>query len=131
MQGFRTVRHVDSSLRVILVFVTKSRSEVFDQSALDFLKSVFTDVCTDFDVGLVSFEGGGDFIRVEVAYPPQVAVSNLVNSLKGVSSRLLKKQRVDLLGRFVEGGLWSPSYFVGSIGEGDVIGRSNVFLASI
>jgi len=31
-----------------------------------------------------------------VEYPPKLAVSNLVNSLKGVSSRLLRKERPDI-----------------------------------
>jgi putative transposase len=45
-----------------------------------------------------------------------VAVSNLVNSLKGVSSRLLRKERPDLKGRYWKGVLWSPSYFASSCG---------------
>ena len=39
----------------------------------------------------------------------KLAVSALVNSLKGVSSRLIRKK---LWG----GALWSPSYFAGSCG---------------
>ena len=39
----------------------------------------------------------------------KLAVSALVNSLKGVSSRLIRKK---LRG----GALWSPSYFAGSCG---------------
>ncbi len=33
-------------------------------------------------------DGEDDHVRLLVEYPPKVAVSNLVNSLKGVSSRL-------------------------------------------
>jgi len=35
-------------------------------------------------------------VHLLVKYPPKVAVSNLVNSLKGVSSRLLRKERTDI-----------------------------------
>ena len=51
-----------------------------------------------------------------VEYPPKVAVSNLVNSLKGVSSRLLRKERPDIQKRYRKGVLWSPSYFASSCG---------------
>ncbi|MDO8223284.1 IS200/IS605 family transposase [Staphylococcus aureus] len=50
-------------------------------------------------------------------YPPKLAISNLVNSLKGVSSRLLRRDRPDVAQRdYYKGVLWSPSYFAGSCG---------------
>jgi putative transposase len=45
-----------------------------------------------------------------------VSVSTLVNSLKGVSSRLLRQERPDLQRRYWKGVLWSPSYFAASCG---------------
>ena len=48
-----------------------------------------------------------------VAYPPQVAIARLVNSLKGVSARQLRQRyRV----RTHREHLWSPSYFAASAG---------------
>jgi len=49
-----------------------------------------------------------------VAYPPKVAVSHLVNRLKGVASRLLCKERPDLEPRYGQGTLWSPTDLAGS-----------------
>jgi putative transposase len=40
----------------------------------------------------------------------------LVNSLKGVSSRLLRKHLPDLTAYYWKGVLWSPSYFAASCG---------------
>ena len=37
-------------------------------------------------------DGEDDHVHLLVEYPPKVAVSNLVNSLKGVSSCLLRKE---------------------------------------
>jgi putative transposase len=51
-----------------------------------------------------------------VEYPPKVAMSALVNSLKGVSGRLLRKERLDIQRRYRKGVLWSPSYFAASCG---------------
>jgi hypothetical protein len=39
-----------------------------------------------------------------------------VNSLKGVSSRMLRQERPDLMKRYWKGALWSPSYFAASCG---------------
>lgn len=43
-------------------------------------------VCTDFDAKLVEFNGERDHVHLLIEYPPKVAVSRLVNSLKGVSA---------------------------------------------
>lgn len=51
-----------------------------------------------------------------VNYPPKVALSKLVNSLKGVSSRRLRGIRPEISGRYRNGVLWSPSYFAASCG---------------
>jgi len=48
--------------------------------------------------------------------PRKVAVAALVNSLKGVSSRLLHQQRPDIRKRYWKGVLWPPSYFASSCG---------------
>jgi putative transposase len=52
-----------------------------------------------------------------VNYPPKVSVSNLVNSLKGVSSRMIREKHGIYLKKKLWGNaLWSPSYFAGSCG---------------
>ena len=52
-----------------------------------------------------------------VTYPPKVAIAKLVNSLKGVSSRLIRSKGYPSIERSLWGGsLWSPSYFAASCG---------------
>jgi putative transposase len=104
-------------MHVHLVFVTKYRREVFTKQILNELKTFFTDVCSDFEARLVEFEGEGDHVHLLVEYPPKVAVSRLVNSLKGVSSRLIRKKKHSNIQNALWGNnLWSPSYFAGSCG---------------
>jgi putative transposase len=50
-------------------------------------------------------------------HPPTIALSRLVNSLKGVSARYIRQEFHDHLSRYLcDGHLWSPSYFAGSCG---------------
>src|SRR5215469_10996904 len=59
----------------------------------------------------------GAFLRLSLSHLDRnVPVSKLVNSLKGVSSRLLREHRPEISGRYKDGVLWSPSYFAGSCG---------------
>ena len=74
-------------------------------------------VCTDFEAELVEFDGEDDHVHLLVNYPPKVSVSALVNSLKGVSSRMIRKNNYSSIRKKLWGGaLWSPSYFAGSCG---------------
>jgi len=60
---------------------------------------------------------GGVFVTIMlVNFPPSVELSKLVNSLKGVSSRLLRKQFPELEKRYWKNVLWSRSYFAASCG---------------
>jgi putative transposase len=61
-------------------------------------------------------EGEDHHVDLFVHYPPKVAVSHLVNSLKGVSSRMLRQQRPDLAARYSKGVLGPPSYFAARCG---------------
>ena len=77
-----------------LVFVAKYRKKVFTKEILDDMQAIFKEVCSKFEAELVEFDGKNDCVHLLVVYPPKpkVAISSLVNSLKGVSSRLLRKK---------------------------------------
>ena len=79
-------------MHVHLVFVTKYRRDVFTKKILNDLHVIFAQTCLDFEAELVEFDGEDDHAHLLVNHPPKVAVSNLVNSLKGVSSRLVRKK---------------------------------------
>src|ERR1700693_628208 len=105
-------------LHVHLVFVTKYRRGVFTKEIFDDLRPMFASVCADFESELVEFDGEDDHVHLLVNYlPPKVSVSNLLNSLKGVSSRMIRKKNYPSIRKKLWGGaLWSPSYFSGSCG---------------
>ncbi len=108
-------------MHVHLVFVTKCRREVFTKAILDDLRFIFAGVCADFEAELVEFDGEDDHVHLLVNYPPKVAVSSLVNSLKGVSSRMIRKKSYPSIRKKLWGGaLWSPSYFAGSCGGASI-----------
>jgi putative transposase len=85
------------------------------------LERILRSVCEDFEATLVEFNGEADHVHLLINYPPKVALSNLVNSLKGVSSRMMRKE----FGDFHpwpkrRGVLWSPSYLAASCGRAPI-----------
>ena len=113
---YRRGRWVVYALHVHLVFVTKYRRKVLDVAATDALRAIFAKVCEDFGAELRACDGEDDHVHLLVEYPPTVAIPTLVNSLKGVSSRLLRLRRPDIVRRYWKNVLWSPSYFAASCG---------------
>ena len=101
------------NLQAHLVFVTKYRRNVFADDMLTDMEAIMRDVCQDFDATLMEFNGEDDHVHLLVSYPPKVALSTLINSLKGVSSRRLRA-KYDI--KTHRNHLWSPSYYAASSG---------------
>ena len=117
----RRGRHVVYNIHIHLVFVTKYRGKVFNKEILNELNLILSQVCQDFDAELVEFNGEQDHVHLLVNYPPKVSVSSLVNSLKGVSSRMIRKNNYPSIDRQLWGNaLWSPSYFASSCGGASI-----------
>ena len=89
---------------------------MFDEAAIEWLRGHCDKVCTRMNCRLMALDGEADHIHLLVEYPPKLAISVLVNSLKGTSSRLLRRERPDIANHYCKGALWSPSYFAASTG---------------
>ena len=113
----RTGRHCVFVLHVHLVFVTKYRHPVFTAAHLARMEEIMRGVSADFGCELAEFNGEANHVHLLVNFPPTVAISRLVNSLKGVSSRRLRQEFPDLVRHYWRARrLWSGSYFAGSAG---------------
>ncbi|MGK7941352.1 MAG: IS200/IS605 family transposase [Crocosphaera sp.] len=104
-------RHIITELNVHLVFVTKYRKKVFDKEGLDFLQATMKDTAKKMGFKVLEFDGEPDYVHLLITYPPKYSISKLVNHLKGVSSRMYRKEF-----NFNGTHLWSPSYFASSVG---------------
>jgi len=111
---FRRDRNSISSLQAHLVFVTKYRRKVLTQESLRLLEESFQSVAKKMDFEVLEFNGETDHIHLLIAYPPKWSISQIVNALKGVSSRKYGQARLPK--PYGKTALWSPSYFVSSVG---------------
>jgi REP-associated tyrosine transposase len=105
-----------------LVFITKYRHQVFAVKHLERMEEIMQAVCANFGAQLREFNGEPDHVHLLMNFPPTIAVSRLVNSLKGVSSRRLRQEFPDDLRRHYWRAkrLWSGSYFAGSVGAAPI-----------
>ena len=114
MIDYSYTRHSVFSLHVHLIFVVKRWGNAFNEDRLAFLKDVFDGVCEEFESELLEFNGEADRVDMLVAYHPKFSISSIVNSFKGVSSRVLRLQFPEIEHfwsvRKSRGALWGPSF---------------------
>ena len=77
------------------------------------MKQIINEVVAEFGGMVIEVETMPDHVHLLVEVPPQVAVSKLVQILKGRSSRRLRQEFPHLAPMKC---LWSPSWFVSTVG---------------
>jgi putative transposase len=110
---YRREPHSVTELKIHLVCVTKYRRSVFTGESIDLIEKSFRDVAEKMNFQVLEFNGEGNHVHALMEYPPKLSISQIVNALKGVSSRRYgqaghKKPHKEAL--------WSPSYFAVSLG---------------
>jgi putative transposase len=110
----RKERHSVTSLYAHLVFVVKYRRTVLTVDSRQVIQQSFQDVAAKMDLQILEFNGEADHIHALIEYPPKLSMSVIVNALKGVSSR--KYGKAGFPKPYGKEALWSPSYFVSSVG---------------
>lgn len=102
---------------VHLIFVTKYRRGVLTAEMLQRLEEVYRETCTQMDGELLEFGGEDDHVHLLVSCPTKLAVSVLVNRLKGKSSYYMRKEFWTHVKKKLWGThFWSPSYCAVSAG---------------
>ena len=114
---FRVGRSVVYSLHAHIVLTPKYRRKVMTDRVTSSLRDTFAEVCGRFGVEVEAFETDGDHAHLLVSYPPKVALSRLVMSLKTISSMRVREKRWPEVTAALWGAhFWSPSYAVVSAG---------------
>lgn len=106
------LRHCSYLIHFHLVIVTKYRRKCITNPMLGRLKEIFTETLEKWECELVEFNGESDHLHLLTSVNPKVQPSKLVNNLKTVSSRLIRKDFGEQLAKVYRGKpvFWSRSY---------------------
>ncbi len=109
-------RHSVTKLCVHLVFTTKYRRKVMTPEILDEMKATLKETAVKLGCTPLEINGEADHVHLLLRFPADSSVSSLVNSLKTVSSRMIRKNHPDILHGGRTGLFWSRSYFAATAG---------------
>lgn len=108
--------HCTYLLSYHFVFVTKYRRRCLTPAMLERLREIVAEMVSGYGQ-LVEMKGEADHIHLLLDLNPKVAPSVVANSLKTVTSRLLRRDFGEHLDKvYRKPVLWSRSYFVASCG---------------
>jgi putative transposase len=100
-----------------IVFVTKYRRKVLYHEVLTRLREHFARICVNAGCELVEYNGEADHVHLLVDSHPNMAPSRLVNTLKTISSREVRREFADLMNRhYRKPVLWHRAYCILSAG---------------
>lgn len=100
-----------------LVFVTKYRKHVFNSDEkCQIMKEILESIANMYDITIQELEVMPDHIHLLISFSPKHAPSSIVKTIKGRSAREWFKQYPQTKKDLWEGHLWSPSFFMSTIG---------------
>ena len=113
-KDYNVNRHSCYKLTYHLVVVTKYRNKVINKEISNRLKEITLDVMqSSFKCDVIEFNCESDHMHILFEAPPQVQVSKIVNSLKTVTSRRLRKEFEEHISKYYwKPYFWSNSYLV-------------------
>lgn len=109
--------HCVYKIKYHLVLVTKYRRPCLTQVMLQRLQQMCSDLLQKWDVTLEEFGGEADHVHLMLDIHPNIMPSRLVNNLKTVTSRLLRKEFAGHLKAYYwKPVLWTRAYCLISAG---------------
>ena len=115
--SYRKTSHAVYDLKYHLVWITKYRKPVLRGQIGLRLRDLLRQTCETLDVYIEKGHVAVDHVHLLVSVPPMVSVSDLVQRLKGRSSRRMLDEFGELKRQFWGQHLWARGYFAASSGN--------------
>ena len=115
--SYRKTAHSIYDLKYHVVWITKYRKPVLRGEIAKRLRELVGQTCATKDVYILSGHIATDHVHLLVSVPPQIAVSDLMQRIKGRSSRKMLQEYGELRRQFWGRHLWARGYFAASSGN--------------
>ena len=116
MRHYRLGAHTKSDLKVHLVWIPKYRKSVLIGEVAVRVRDLLRQIAAEHELEIVSGKVARDHVHLLVSYRPNQHVSQLVQWLKGISSRVLLQEFPHLRKKFWGKRLWARGYLAVSSG---------------
>ena len=116
MADYREGAHTVYDIKYHVVWVTKYRYQVLRGDIALRARDVIRQVCMAKEIMIIKGHVSVDHVHIFVSAPPRMSVSQMVQYIKGKSSRILQQEFSELHKRYWGQHLWARGYFCASSG---------------
>jgi putative transposase len=117
MEHYRRTSHTRFDIKYHLVWITKYRKKLLRGDVATRLRQIVRDICAELEVEIIKGHIGKDHVHLFVSSPPHVSSSQLMQRVKGKSSRKLLQEYSHLKRECWGRHLWARGFFVASSGN--------------
>ena len=115
--SYRKTSHSVYDLKYHLVWITKYRKGVLRGDIGRRVREIIRQTCAELDVQILRGVIQPDHIHLLVSVPPMLSVSQLMQRLKGRSSRKMLQEYTELRRQFWGRHFWARGYIAASSGN--------------
>lgn len=112
--SYKSSKNIVYSNKYHVVWCPKYRRKVLIGNIRERLIEVIREVSNSIDMDVIELEVMPDHVHILLEVDPQFGIHRSVKRLKGISSRVLRKEFKELTTRLPT--LWSNSYFLSTVG---------------
>ena len=94
---------------IYIVFHTKYNRPLLKGSIQSRSKEIIQDTMKDLGCGIVQIKVYPNRVHLQFVYPPKLSISEIMNKVKGKSSRILRREFPELT-KQCEKALWAPKF---------------------
>ena len=109
--------HTVYDIQYHFVWVTKYRYAILKDDIALRVRELIRQICESRNITILNGHVSASHVHLHVSYPPELAPSKIVQSLKGRSSRLVQQEFPYLRKRYWGKHLWARGYFCATIGK--------------
>ena len=116
MRKYRIGAHTKFDLKVHLVWIPKYRKKVLRGEIAIRVRDVLRQIAIEHEIEILSGKVGSDHVHVFISYRPSHNISQIVQWLKGISSRVILQDFPHLRKQFWGRHFWARGYLAVSSG---------------
>ena len=116
MQIYKSGSHTRYDIKYHIVWLTKYRKPIMEGAVAERFRELIRQICQQNEVTIIKGHVSKDHVHILVSSSPSLAVSKLVQKLKGSSSHKLFSEFAHLRKQYWGQHLWGRGYFVATTG---------------
>ena len=117
MEHYRKSSHTTYDIKYHLVWITKYRKPVLVGEIAQRVRDLIREICRSKEVEIIKGHVSKEHVHIFVSVPPHLSVSDLMQSIKGKSSRRMMSEFKALSRTFWGRHIWARVYFAASSGN--------------